>query len=325
MLLEESWRIGMIISLITVRSPFVLPYIASVPMNANLVNANGNFDSAYYYLLPYSGIYPDPIPVKQSSHFLQAHALLNLHIIHSSQSAPSEPSSEASRRPNSTSNSPIHPGLGPAGFRIYSPISNPQGPSTSHAALSGDDRATSMVAGYYSADFTAMQLLKTMSRLTQTDVTFLPYFLLCREMGVRAVDGMVKGRVLDLRWTETVTKEGSEDIGQRAGPPSPTAGVAESGGTGSSVGIHPSAETNGTPAPQATPIEEEDMVPVSPTDMMSPHGLVGDELVAEEEVVGPKLVPTTPIMRFAMREVVAEYEDEQSTSEYASLSDVDEY
>jgi hypothetical protein len=183
-----------------------------------------------------------------------------------------------------------------------------------------------MVAGYYCADFTAMQLLKTMSRLTQRDVTFLPYFSLCREMGVRAVDGMVKGRVLDLRWTETVIKEGSEDVGQRADPPSPTVGTRADGGTGSSVRIQVSAETNGTPAAQPTPIEEEDMVPVSLTDMIPPHSqTVGEELIAEEEVVGPKLVPTTPIMRFAMREVVAEYEDEQSVSEYASLSDVDEY
>lgn len=48
----------------------------------------------------------------------------------------------------------------------------------------------------------------------------------------------------------------------------------------------------------------------------------------EEEIVGPKLVPTTPIMRFAMREVVQEYyddEDDRTVSEYASLSDVEEY
>jgi hypothetical protein len=48
-----------------------------------------------------------------------------------------------------------------------------------------------------------------------------------------------------------------------------------------------------------------------------------DEGVGLLEVVGPKLVPMTPIMRYAMREVVSEYEDEQSISEYASiLSDV---
>ena len=48
--------------------------------------------------------------------------------------------------------------------------------------------------------------------------------------------------------------------------------------------------------------------------------------------MGPKLVPTTPIMRFAMREVVQEYyaddeddADERTVSEYASLSEVVEY
>ena len=46
----------------------------------------------------------------------------------------------------------------------------------------------------------------------------------------------------------------------------------------------------------------------------------------EEEIVGPKLVPCTPIMRFAMREVVQEYyDDDRTVSEYASLSEVEEY
>ena len=52
---------------------------------------------------------------------------------------------------------------------------------------------------------------------------------------------------------------------------------------------------------------------------------VPDVFAEVMEVVGPKLVPTTPIMRYAMRDVVHEYEDDQSVSEYASLSDVDEY
>ena len=54
-------------------------------------------------------------------------------------------------------------------------------------------------------------------------------------------------------------------------------------------------------------------------------GITQEEEDEDEEIVGPKLVPTTPIVRFAMREVVQEYEDVQSVSEYASLSDVDEY
>ena len=62
----------------------------------------------------------------------------------------------------------------------------------------------------YGSDFTALQLLRVMSRLTQPGVRSLPYFMLCREFGVRAVDGMVRGRILDLRWMDPVTKEGPE-------------------------------------------------------------------------------------------------------------------
>lgn len=46
------------------------------------------------------------------------------------------------------------------------------------------------------------------------------------------------------------------------------------------------------------------------------------------QILGPKLVPTTPIMRYAMREVLKEYNLEESfdqPSEYASLSEIDEY
>lgn len=157
-----------------------------------------------------------------------------------------------------------------------------------------------MIAGYYSADFSAMQLLKVMSRLSQP-VAFLPYFLLCREMGVRAVDGMVKSRVLDLRWTEVVKT--SEDDGW----------VNVSGR------IPRSARQSGTVV--GTTEAESSMAPVSEGVGMAHE----DEDEEDEEVVGPKLVPITPIVRFAMKEVVQEYEDVQSVSEYASLSDVDEY
>jgi hypothetical protein len=158
-----------------------------------------------------------------------------------------------------------------------------------------------MIAGYYSADFSAMQLLKVMSRLSQPGVGFLPYFLLSREMGVRAVDGMVKGRVLDLRWTEVV--KASEDDGW----------VNVNGR------IPRSARQSGTVV--GTTEAESSMAPVSEGVGMAHE----DEDEEDEEVVGPKLVPTTPIVRFAMKEVVQEYEDVQSVSEYASLSDVDEY
>lgn len=237
--------------------------------------------------------------VKHSSHFLQAHSLLNLHIIHSSQSSQPpghEDDSDPIRRPHSSTDA-IHPGLGPAGFKIYSPITNPHGP-----VPNPEDRENAMVAGYYSADFSAMHLLKVMSRLSQPGVNYLPYFLLCREMGVRAVDGLIKGRLLDLRWSNPVQAIEDEDWVNVAGQHSRMAGRS-----GTAVGT---AEG-----------EDGDMAAISEGGL---DHLQGEEY-EEEEVPGPKLVPTTPIMRYAMREVVQEYEDVQSVSEYASLSEVDEY
>ncbi|KAJ7151410.1 hypothetical protein C8R43DRAFT_1127689 [Mycena crocata] len=231
------------------------------------------------------------LEIKQSSHFLQAHSLLNLHIIHSSQSSaagPEDNNGQVVSNPDA-----LNPGLGPAGFKIYSPITNPHGPSP-------EDRSTAMTAGYYSAEFSAMELLKVMGRLAQHNVQYLPYFPLCRELGVRAVDGMVKGRVLDLRWTEPVTDEhGSEN---------------------EPVDMHLRATSSGTAvegdaASTSDGSQDGDMVPVSER-----------EFAREEyvEIVGCKLVPT-PIMKFAMREVVEEYEDQQSVSDYVSLSEVGEY
>lgn len=249
--------------------------------------------------------------MKQSSHFLQAHALLNLHIIHSSQSAAPEADGDTSQqRPGAVSPRTLHPGLGPAGFKIYSPITNPHGPGSSHSAMSNDERYLAMVAGHYSADFTAMQLLKVMSRLAQPDAQYLPYFLLCRELGVRAVDGMVKGRVLDLRWTDPVTKEYGEEVRVRS-----------NAGLGLNLG-HLGARSSATAVELGVVPDEEDMVAVSETELAAARADPYDEVL---EVIGPKLVPTTPIMRFAMRDVVSEYEDDGSVSEYASLSDVDEY
>ncbi|KAG6899407.1 hypothetical protein C0993_010518, partial [Termitomyces sp. T159_Od127] len=248
------------------------------------------------------------VDVKQSSHFLQAHALLNLHIIHSSQSTNSHEAapSNQNQAANTTNPGTLHPGLGPAGFKIYSPITHTHAPNE-------EDRLNTMVAGYYSADFTAMQLLKVMSRLTQPDTTYIPYFLLCREMGVRAVDGMIKGRLLDLRWTETITREDGEEVRARSGVMS-TAGGPGGIPSYSPPGVEPVAVDM---MPQSS---EEGMIPM-------PELELGQRDIYEDvlEVVGPKLVPTTPIMRYAMRDVVREYEDDQSVSEYASMLDVDEY
>jgi len=186
------------------------------------------------------------------------------------------------------------------------------------ASLGGDGSQSSSGLTTGPPEFSAMELLKVMSRLSKPETQYLPYFHLCRELGVRAVDGMVKGRVLDLRWTETVTKESGEEPRVRSLPPVPmnvqnTGAVLGSGVSGVGNGVIP-----GAPPPLVD--EDEIMEPVSAGEMHS-----GNVFEAVMEVIGPKLVPTTPIMRYAMRDVVEEYEDDQSISEYASLSDVDEY
>ncbi|THU84391.1 hypothetical protein K435DRAFT_870311 [Dendrothele bispora CBS 962.96] len=278
------------------------------------------------------------LEVKKSSHFLQAHALLNLHIIHSSQSPASQDGAEQGGGRNQetgTNADTLHPAAAQppptastSGFKIYSPISH--GPGV-YGGLGGggigfgnaeEDRCNAMVAGYYSSDFTAMQLLKVMSRITQPNVTFLPYFMLCREFGVRAIDGMVKGRVFDLRWTETVTKENAEEpmMSELDQMQRPTSMGARSGVGGSPIGL--------------TGSEEGDMIALSDRELMMQDQQAQmmmsmrepDPYESAMEVVGSKLVPTTPIMRYAIREVLAEYEeDPDSGSDYASLTDVEEY
>ncbi|KAG5645153.1 hypothetical protein DXG03_006776 [Asterophora parasitica] len=259
------------------------------------------------------------IDIKQSSHFLQAHALLNLHIIHSSQSPEAQEAATTAAAASTSNAETLHPGLGPAGFKIYSPITHPHGPG---GEFPDNDRTNAMVAGYYSADFTAMQLLKVMSRLTQPDTMYLPYFLLCRELGVRAVDGMVKGRLLDLRWTETVTKENAgEESGTRRSGVSAIFPGGYQAGMGTNMSEAPSYAPPGMDPAAVSMVQqtsEEGMVPVSENELRQ-----RDEYEDVMEVVGPKLFPVTPIMRYAMQDVVQEYEDDQSVSEYASLSDVD--
>jgi len=203
-----------------------------------------------------------------------------------------------------------------------------QGPGS---MMSNGDQHSSMSSST-PPEFSAMQLLKVMSRLSAPETHYLPYFHLCRELGVRAVDGMVKGRVLDLRWTETVTREVGEEVVRvrSAATPTPiptpipvgtvpaviTPQTPDSGNAGM-IGIINSESSNISPVLGPPP-------PIDDGEMN--EGMHGGDIYEEVmEVVGPKLVPMAPIMGFAMRDVVQEYEDDQSISEYASLSDVDEY
>ncbi|KAH8998050.1 hypothetical protein EDB92DRAFT_1941683 [Lactarius akahatsu] len=256
------------------------------------------------------------LEIHQSSHFIQAHALLNLHIIHTAQNPQTAEHKPRSRRSSATaamrqSVNPVSPTRSGAGFPIYSPLTgplrNPHVPPP-HAPEPG-----------YVSDFTALQLLRVMSRLTQPGVRSLPYFMLCREFGVRAVDGMVRGRILDLRWMDPVTKEGSESQEGVSAPagldqPMPTSRRV-------SIGIHHVGASSSGTAIVSDSVEMDGMDG-------EPYTLVEQDLIHaqdEEEIFGPKVLPATPIMRYAMREVVAEYEDTRSVSEYASLSDMEEY
>lgn len=256
------------------------------------------------------------LTVKHSSHFLQAHALLNLHIIHSSQQPPSSPTAGVSDKRSPPSADCQHPGLGPASFRIYSSTSRP---------LGEDNEAFSEPL-----EFSAMQLLRVMGRLTEPN-SELSYFALCREMGVRAVDGMVRGKILDLRWTDPVSKDiltrggrGSSNVTPRLRPIS----LAQAHGHGHGPGPVGSHATMVNPeAPDVVEDgfdygledDEDEMEPIPEAEFHARHPL------RQSTFIGPVLVPATPVMRYAIQEVVEEYEDTQSTSEYASLTDVDEY
>ncbi|KDE03351.1 hypothetical protein MVLG_06158 [Microbotryum lychnidis-dioicae p1A1 Lamole] len=132
-----------------------------------------------------------------SSHFLQAHSLLNLQLIHSLPMTDSaEPNVESANQ-------------GGSGFSIYSPLVQ----ASPHAASSpfNSDPSSQLAAASASgaagsgSDFSTQSLLLVMTRLRKRFE--LPYFPLCRELGARAVDGMVRGRVLELRWSRTITEE----------------------------------------------------------------------------------------------------------------------
>ena len=271
------------------------------------------------------------IPVKQSSHFLQAHALLNLHVIHSAQAPPPNEEQENPMSPRQANanghagqpeasgtamqRSPSQPLGSGAGFRIYSPLTLNLDPHASPASLTPAGTSADTAA-----EFTAIQLLKVMNRFAQPGTRALSYFHLCREMGARAVDGMVRGRILDLRWTDPISKEGWDPrvLSMRVRESIHANRVPGAGSSGTMVNEVPEG------------MDEDDMVALSDEEYLREEQRLLElrgGVEEEEEIIGPKLVPTTPIMRFAMKEVVQEYydDDDRTVSEYASLSEVEEY
>ncbi|SCV69551.1 BQ2448_2571 [Microbotryum intermedium] len=146
------------------------------------------------------------IKPEQSSHFLQAHSLLNLQLIHS---LPLTDSAE----PNADSTN-----SGGSGFSIYSSLVQAS-PHAAPSPFNSNPSSQLAAAGASGAagsgsDFSTQSLLLVMSRLQKKFE--LPYFPLCRELGARAVDGMVGGRVLELRWSRTITEERTGAVEERA-------------------------------------------------------------------------------------------------------------
>ena len=272
---------------------------------------------------------------------------------------------------------------------------------------------------HHTADFTASQLIKVMVKLTENEdgpARALPYFLLCREIGVKAVDGMVRGRVLDLRWTDVVKRSNTVGVEDRTNPnsilqlhpshsqihsraqsaadvlrirggapydsaigdmtpreltPKTSQTTRESREVEDETSIHgadpdhiDAQEHDQDQDNRACPPTRDHTRAESATTMINSHEAIYDaeegeivpalsdagdtpvtgpgererryqpryqeEVVEVEEgndgFVGPKLLPATPIMRYAMRVVVGDYYvEDDAASEYASLSDVNEY
>lgn len=161
-----------------------------------------------------------------------------------------------------------------------------------------------------------------MARLTEPGVRSLNYFMLCREFGARAIDGMVRGRILDLRWTEPVTREDA---------PEPRRTHRQRARRRS--GVHHDELESPTLVDQdfADEIHRDgDAASEMHSDDGASETAAEDFVVvprADADAMGPRILPATPILRYAMAHVVAEYEDAESVSEYASLSDadIDEY
>lgn len=245
---------------------------------------------------------------------MQAYSLLNLQLVHTTEC--DDATLEQEQQGNRATS--------PRGFKIYSPLS---AETVVGSSLSLNDMDAS-VAPAFSAD----QLLAVMRKLSEEGTHYIPYFPLCRELGVHAVDDMVRARVLELRWVDTITPEWSAEPAH----PGCTEGVrfadsvhVQDSALGSVLGSTNELQSTSTAATMAPP-------PSRRRSRANAAHRPGDS-----EVVGPKLLPTTPIVRYAMREVLKEYEIvgedgeyrisrtskvlSDDRSDYASLSDVDEY
>lgn len=76
-------------------------------------------------------------------------------------------------------------------FETFSPLST----ATSGTSTKGDD-----------ARFSAKELAYVMRKMIEPPYS-MPYFTLCRDIGTEKVDSMIKTRILELRWTKSVSPE----------------------------------------------------------------------------------------------------------------------
>lgn len=106
-------------------------------------------------------------------------------------------------------------------FETYSPLST----ATAWAGSGGGGRGETPKIGTGNSSgeddtgrFSRDDLIYVMRRLVEPPYS-LPYFALCRTIGTPQADAMIKTRVLDLRWTRTVTPEqdGVEEVWSRDG------------------------------------------------------------------------------------------------------------
>ncbi|GAA93752.1 uncharacterized protein L969DRAFT_42294 [Mixia osmundae IAM 14324] len=162
--------------------------------------------------------------IRDCSHYVQAHSLLNLQLIHSM----------PNRRPSAVDGDDPEISSGPmgTGFEIYSPLANAA--SSPHSTSSPFMGAVQPEQSENDpgAPFSAADLLAIMQKLSESRppgadpqtklqgsaaassspdsaAWEVPYFPMCRILGARAVDGLVMGRILELRWTGTISPEGS--------------------------------------------------------------------------------------------------------------------
>ncbi|KAG0144902.1 hypothetical protein CROQUDRAFT_46573 [Cronartium quercuum f. sp. fusiforme G11] len=147
---------------------------------------------------------------EDSSQFLQAYALLHYHLVHAEQNIDQINENHQTLHPTTNSQTDQQSGLELANY----------------ATKTNQPRS-----------FTASDLLYVMQSLTrlresepvsQQDYPdfrppssepmnlTLPYFELCRKIGVRSVDAMIRHQILDLRWNRSVSAEGESQTHERA-------------------------------------------------------------------------------------------------------------